>query len=382
MPNLVKGGAKAAKTGFGAMRGGVTNLGRPVATAALSGGTTAASAATPAAGAAAPAATNIASKAANVVKSIASNPIAQAAGAAAGASYGLGQLATGTETGRAVGKAIGDTFPSVKSAMSKVKDYRDNVVAPKLGMKSLSTAAKEPYISNAIKKATDTVSNAAPAAKAEPSSFKQAFAAARKEAGGGKGQFTYKDKQYQTNINPAKGAEKYISASQQKVTSVGKSTPASTTASTSTGTTPGSTSVSSQPAPPSSATAGMSSAATKVGISQTPAGIKTDFGASKSLSPLPTSSTPKASPSSTPAPAPQNPDQDKTKVQAPLPSMAQPGGGASNDTSSGAAKMNAMPKAPEPQATGSIKFKDSSVTTPKTVAESFVTVGDNKYRIV
>jgi len=51
-------------------------------------------------------------------------------------------------------------------------------------------------------------------------SFKQAFAAARKEAGGGKGQFEYGGKKYQTNIAPAKGAEKYISASKQKVTSV------------------------------------------------------------------------------------------------------------------------------------------------------------------
>ena len=51
-------------------------------------------------------------------------------------------------------------------------------------------------------------------------SFKQAFAKARKEAGGAKGQFEYGGKKYQTNINPAKGAEKYISAGKQKVTSV------------------------------------------------------------------------------------------------------------------------------------------------------------------
>jgi hypothetical protein len=51
-------------------------------------------------------------------------------------------------------------------------------------------------------------------------SFKQAFAKARKEAGGGKGQFEYGGKKYQTNINPAKGAEKYISATKQKATSV------------------------------------------------------------------------------------------------------------------------------------------------------------------
>lgn len=58
--------------------------------------------------------------------------------------------------------------------------------------------------------------------------FKQAFATARKEAGSGKGQFEYGGKKYQTNLAPAKGAEKYISAGKQKVTSV-KSDAASAT---------------------------------------------------------------------------------------------------------------------------------------------------------
>jgi hypothetical protein len=61
---------------------------------------------------------------------------------------------------------------------------------------------------------------AAPAAKTQPSSFKQAFAQARKEAGGAKGQFEFGGKKFQTNINPAKGAEKYVAPSTQKATSV------------------------------------------------------------------------------------------------------------------------------------------------------------------
>ena len=55
-------------------------------------------------------------------------------------------------------------------------------------------------------------------------SFKQAFAAARKEAKGGKGQFEYKGTKYQTNIQGTgtkeKPQEKFISAGKQKVTSV------------------------------------------------------------------------------------------------------------------------------------------------------------------
>lgn len=55
-------------------------------------------------------------------------------------------------------------------------------------------------------------------------SFKQAFAKARKEAHGGKGQFEYKGTKYQTNIQGTgtskKPQEKFISAGKQKVTSV------------------------------------------------------------------------------------------------------------------------------------------------------------------
>lgn len=274
------------------------------------------------------------------VAGIASNPVV----GAATASYSLGQLATGTETGRAIGKSIGDNFPGLKSAMAKVKDYRDNVVAPKLGMKSLSTAADTPYISKAVKSVMpgDSKAEPTPTSKAEPSSFKQAFAAARKEAGSSQGQFTYKGKEYQTNLNPAKGTEKYIPASQQKVTSVGKTSTTAPSTTSSTSTTPGSTSIKAQPAPPSSATAGMSSAAEKSGISQTPTTSGTEFGAGKNVSstPMPTTSTPAAP----------------------------------------------TPKSPEPEAKGAVttapeKKQRESGTTLQNVAES-VQVGDYKYRIV
>lgn len=95
----------------------------------------------------------------------------------------------------------------------------------------------------------------------------------------------------------------------------------------------------------------------------------------------PKAPTVKTTSSVSPAPAPK-----VEPTSAPLPSMASSGGGASNDAASGAAKMNTMnslPKAPE--ATGSVSFKDSS-NRPKApssmVAESTVSVGDNKYRIV
>lgn len=204
---------------------------------------------------------------------------------------------------------------------------------------------------------------AAPAPKAEPSSFKQAFAQARKEAGGGKGQFTYKDKQYQTNIAPAKGDEKYIAPSKQSVTSVGK---ASTAAPSTTTATPGSMKVSAQPAPSAASTAGMSSAAEKSGVPQTPApSMKNDFAAGKDVSstPVPTTST---APAATPAP----------EVKASVSTAPEP----------------APAKAPEPEKTYSAdspagkawanRGKFGTQQENKMVAESFVTVGDNKYRIV
>jgi|688.fasta_scaffold01392_9 hypothetical protein len=160
-------------------------------------------------------------------------------------------------------------------------------------------------------KTTEPGTLSAPAAKPAttstpaPKSFGQAFSTARKEAetSGNKstGQFSFKGKQFQTNINPAKGAEKYVPASQQKVTSVGK-TPAP--AATPSPTTPGSTSISKQPAPPASSTTGISSTAAKVGIPQTPTGMSKDFAMGKDLSNPPSvSSTPAAPKPSAPPPA-------------------------------------------------------------------------------
>jgi hypothetical protein len=196
------------------------------------------------------------------------------------------------------------------------------------------------------------------------SSFKQAFAQARKEAGSGQGQFTYKDKQYQTNLNPAKGAEKYIAPSAQKVTSVSKTSSASTTAAEKPST-PGSTSVSSQPAPSTASTAGMSSAAEKSGISQTPTTSGTEFGAGKNVSstPMPT----------TPAPKPE-------------PATASPAAAATNASAATSTPAAPAPKAPEPEAKGAVttapeKKQRESGTSLQNVAES-VQVGNYKYRIV
>jgi hypothetical protein len=218
--------------------------------------------------------------------------------------------------------------------------------------------------------------------KAEPSTdaaakttqsqtFGQAFAAARKAAGGAGGKFTYGGKEYQTNIKGERysKAPKTVSSSSTKTPEMSKSV------------TPGSTSIAAQPAPPASATKDMSSAAEKVGISQTPTGVKTEFGAGKSLASLPTKST--AAPS---APKTvQNPDQERTKVTPSLPSMATSAGGASNDAQSGYDKMKAMPTSTPPGVSGSVTTKDSSLAPKKQssmVAESFVSVGVNKYRIV
>ena len=82
--------------------------------------------------------------------------------------------------------------------------------------------------------------------------------------------------------------------------------------------------------------------------------------------------------------------QPEPKAQTPgpstsLPSMAQTGGGASDNAADGAAKMNAMPKAPTPDIKGSVTTKDSALrpkTSSSVVAESYVSVGENKYRIV
>jgi hypothetical protein len=199
------------------------------------------------------------------------------------------------------------------------------------------------------------------APKAEPSSFKQAFAQARKEAGtmGAKstGQFEYKGGKYQTNIRgtgtATKPQEKFVPMSQQKVTSVGKASvdaPA-----------PVSTSV-------STPKVNTTQAAPSAGVPQTPApSMKNDFAAGKDVSstPVPTTST---APAATPAPAPE--------VKASVSTAPEP----------------APAKAPEPEKTYSAdspagkawanRGKFGTQQENKMVAESFVTVGDNKYRIV
>ncbi len=105
--------------------------------------------------------------------------------------------------------------------------------------------------------------------------------------------------------------------------------------------------------------------------------------ATAAAAPKPATATPAAAPA--PTKALQNPDQERTKQVAPLPSMATPSQGASTDTQSGYDKMKAMPTSNPSGATGSVTTKDSSLAPKKQssmVAEEFVSVGENKYRIV
>lgn len=320
---------------------------------------------------------------ANRVASIA----AKAAPKIAGKALGIAGLAVPDSTKTEPGNPV---FRKTDTGKTQVAGYRSSTT-PRMGDSDKNTqtgmvgnmsrrSGMAPSVRNqelpskiapVQTKEPGTLSAPKPAAtpKAEPSSFKQAFAQARKEAGtmGAKstGQFEYKGGKYQTNIQ-GKGTakapeEKFVPMSQQKVTSVGKAS-----AAPSTSTTPGSMKVSAQPAPSSASTAGMSSAAEKSGVPQTPApSMKNDFAAGKDVSstPVPTTST---APAATPAP----------EVKASVSTAPEP----------------APAKAPEPEKTYSAdspagkawanRGKFGTQQENKMVAESFVTVGDNKYRIV
>ena len=223
----------------------------------------------------------------------------------------------------------------------------------------------------------------------EPTTFKSAFAAARKEAGGGTGQFTWKGKQYQTNIAPAKGAEKYISTKQQKVTSVGK--PSATTTST---TTPGSiTPAPSAQAPASSvaSTAGMTSAAQKVGISQTPSMSGTEFGAGKDMSKSSMPDT-QAKGSVTTAPEPAKSTETSGGVSSALADKIKPSQLASNPANlsdknvtkgrEAAAPASAPASDAEKKWNERPRYDYSGGKGGVPMNESVVSVGSNKYRIV
>ena len=276
---------------------------------------------------------------------------------------GLGRV--GAAIGGPTGLAVGAAAPVLGAAMKQSYQKGHSSMIPHKETPGVKASDSFERMKQ-MKAATPTP------AKAEPTSFKQAFAQARKEAGtmGAKstGQFEYKGSKYQTNIQ-GKGTakapeEKFVPMSQQKVTSVGKSAPA---ASTSTSTTPGSMNVAKQPAPPASATAGMSSAAEKSGVSQTPApSMKNDFAAGKDVSstPVPTTST-------APASTPKEPEVKASVSTAPEPAPAKaPEPSYSADSPAGKAWANRG------------KFGGTQQEEKKMVAESYVSVGDNKYRIV
>lgn len=142
---------------------------------------------------------------------VAAVPAAVATGATA--AQMAGAVATGTPEGRAAGKWIGDNVPGAKMAANALKPVQ-NYLRGKLGInqpKQATPVAKPAPTTAAAKPA------AAPAPVAKPSAapvapakqtFGQAFAAARKAAGGAGGTFTYNNKQFQTNIK----GEKYSKA--------------------------------------------------------------------------------------------------------------------------------------------------------------------------
>ena len=116
----------------------------------------------------------------------------------------------------------GDAAPNMAKAKEvaaktgMTRNNSDGTAAPG-GAKNEPEPVKLPKIDVAGEKSDAGTSKTA-------MSFKQAFAAARKEAKGGKGQFEYKGTKYQTNIQGTgtkeKPQEKFISAGKQKVTSV------------------------------------------------------------------------------------------------------------------------------------------------------------------
>lgn len=227
----------------------------------------------------------------------------------------------------------------------------------------------------------------APVAKSAtaPSSFKQAFAQARKEAGtmGAKstGQFEYKGGKYQTNIQ-GKGTakapeEKFVPMSQQKVTSVGKSsTPAATPSAA-----PASSAPKAEPAP---------STANRQGLARPSAGSNyTATAPSGSLSPTPVKQQDTGL-SAAQAPddftsrrlAPERTPTAATRVPTGIPDMA---GTATKPKNATSDTGGFIPPAPEVKASVSGAADTTNASTPSKRPPNLqeeVQVGNHKYRIV
>jgi hypothetical protein len=104
------------------------------------------------------------------------------------------------------------TEPEMKAPMAQATnqnvDGKGNISAGGVG----SSFGKQSGSGTTIKKPGDAQAATPPAKPAAKQTFGQAFAAARKQAGGAGGKFTYNGKEYQTNVK----GEKYKKASKLK----------------------------------------------------------------------------------------------------------------------------------------------------------------------
>jgi len=173
--------------------------------------------------------------------SIAGNAGLGAAAIGGMASGALGYLGTQTQTGRDVGKWIGDNVPGAKTAAEYMRQAGEaiGVREPRQTKPAETPKPTElPKIDVPAKQTTPAPKPAAPKAET-PSSFGAAFKAAREKATElGKpstGQFEYKGKQYQTNIQgkgtPKAPEEKYVPMTQQTKVDNVSTKPVSTTTS-------------------------------------------------------------------------------------------------------------------------------------------------------
>lgn len=121
-------------------------------------------------------------------------------------------------------QAAGQSEPEVNPVLGQAAKPQANPDKPEEVAKADSMAkADAERIPDTAKAPPPPAPEPAPAPAPEPAraaaqnqTFKQAFAAARKEAGGSGGKFTYNGKEYQTNVK----GEKYSSASKLKTTGV------------------------------------------------------------------------------------------------------------------------------------------------------------------
>ncbi len=309
--------------------------------------------------------------------------------------------------------SVKNTQTGMVGSMSRRGELAPSVKNQELPSKIAPVQTKEPGTMSA------PVAKPAAAPKTEPSSFKQAFSQARKEAGsmGAKstGQFKWTNPKtgetgtYQSNIR-GKGTakapeEKFVPMSQQKVTSVGKSsTPATASSATKADTAPKNVSTDRASYGPGrqglTRVAGLTTAGTSSG-SLSPTPIKQQDTGMKAAEKPDTFSSVRLNPERTPT--------TTTRVPTGVPDIAGSAAKPKNATSDtgGFISQNKPPEtapAPAPEVKASVtaapepsysadspagkawanrgKFGGTQQEEKKMVAESYVSVGDNKYRIV